>query len=299
MADVVQSLDKDLAAKAAAKYDPAREAEAQAYIESVSGLQFDASLSFAENLKSGVILCKAMNAICPEKPIKIAESKLPFKQMENIHKFLERMTELGVPSFESFQTVDLFEAKNINQVVGAIYSLARHAEKRGFQGARLGPKLAQKTERSFTAEQLLQSKAAVPLLQGFASSVSQAGMGAMGGRREVYNPSIPTGDTTVSSKLLSLNEQSRGALGVSMGSRREIGGKYLETADSQQQEQTGEPSDADRVSSAIDDLLDDLLIADKHEQEDADEVVVVEEEDDETDGAGANLRKTGADAREE
>eukprot|EP00842_Homolaphlyctis_polyrhiza_P002152 jgi/Hompol1/2938/HPOL_006238-RA len=162
----VQSLDADLAAKAAAKYDPAREALAGDWLQEVSGVAFDPSLSFAENLKSGVILCKAINAVMPHSPItKIAESKMAFKQMENIHAFLEKMKELGVPSFESFQTVDLFEAKNINQVVQSIFALSRHAEKNGFNGPRLGPKLVEKNERQFTEQQLAEAKHAVPLLQ--------------------------------------------------------------------------------------------------------------------------------------
>ncbi|KAL2912422.1 calponin [Polyrhizophydium stewartii] len=241
MTETVTSLDNDLAAKAAAKYDLAREVQAREWIEEVSGVSFDPALSFAENLKNGVVLCKTINAIMPQSPVKFSESKLPFKQMENIHMFLEKMKELGVPSFESFQTVDLFEAKNIGQVVASIFALSRHAEKSGFQGPRLGPKLVDKVERRFTAEQLAQSKAAVPLLQGFQAPVSQSGMGAMGGVRQVFNPNIGTGDTAVQSKIFAIAETSRGSLGVSIGKQREIGGKYLDKQSSE--EPSGEGDD--------------------------------------------------------
>ncbi|XJO71508.1 hypothetical protein BDV3_001007 [Batrachochytrium dendrobatidis] len=223
----------DLAEKAAAKYSPLLEAEARQYLEQVSGINFNDDLSFAENLKNGVILCKTINAIMPNDPIrKIADSKLPFKQMENIHMYLEKTKQLGMPSFESFQTVDLFEAKNINQVINSIFSLSRQAAKYGYTAVpTLGPQLATATKRRFTEEQLAEGRAAVPLLQAFTSPVSQAGMGAMGASRQVYNPSIPTGDTTVSSGMFSTTESGRRAdLGIAMGGRREIGGVYLDSS---------------------------------------------------------------------
>ncbi|KAJ3038288.1 Calponin-3 [Rhizophlyctis rosea] len=183
----IYGLDKELADKHASKFSPEREAQARQWLEEVSGTQFP-SESFHESLKDGVILCEAINKIVPLAnlpQIKIAKSKMPFKQMENIHTFLERMKALGVPSYETFQTVDLYEAKNINQVIDSIFALSRNAEKHGFDGPRLGPKLAAKAERNFSEEQLAQGRAAVPLLQSFNSGASQSGMGAMGGRREI------------------------------------------------------------------------------------------------------------------
>ncbi|KAJ3292995.1 Transgelin-3 [Borealophlyctis nickersoniae] len=144
----VYGLDKDLAARAAAKYSPEREAQAREWLEAVSGIPFEGD-SFADSLRDGVILCEAMNKIGPcadLKPIKIAKSKMPFKQVPydagGRDDFDLAMTAIGVPSYEAFQTVDLYEAKNVNQVVNSIFSLSRHAEKHGFSGPRLGPKLA-------------------------------------------------------------------------------------------------------------------------------------------------------------
>ena len=112
----VHGLDKDLTEKRASHYDPQREIQARQWLESITN-NFDPTQTFQEWLKNGVVLCKLVNIImCDKKPIKYSESKFPFKQMENIHFFLERIKDLGVPSFESFQTVDLFEAKNMNQV---------------------------------------------------------------------------------------------------------------------------------------------------------------------------------------
>ncbi|KAJ1555746.1 hypothetical protein HK096_001777 [Nowakowskiella sp. JEL0078] len=76
----IYGLDKELAEKQAAKYDPEREKQAREYIEAVTGEKFPLQ-SFQESLKDGVLLCKLMNKIMPETPIKISPSKMPFKQV--------------------------------------------------------------------------------------------------------------------------------------------------------------------------------------------------------------------------
>lgn len=75
--------------------------------------------------------------------------------MENIQAFLQGAAGLGLPTADSFMTVDLYEEKNINQVVLAIHSLGRHSRKiQGYTGPSIGPKLADKHEVNFTDEQL-------------------------------------------------------------------------------------------------------------------------------------------------
>ncbi|KAJ3232776.1 hypothetical protein HDU81_002734 [Chytriomyces hyalinus] len=185
-------LDKELAEKLAAKYDPKREAEARQYIEELAETPFPSD-SFHESLKDGVILCKAVNKILRDigerDQIKVVVSKMPFKQMENVGNFLAQMERIGVPAHERFLTVDLYEAKDLNQVVNSIFSLSRHAAKRGFRGPVLGPKLTEKNERTFTDEQLRQAAAMPSKLMSFSSNVSS---------------------------------------GLSFSGRREIGGKYME-----------------------------------------------------------------------
>lgn len=60
-------------------------------------------------------------------PAKLAgqRQKLAFKQMECIGKVIECMSSYGVPDHDNFQTVDLYEAVNLNQVVNGIQSLGR------------------------------------------------------------------------------------------------------------------------------------------------------------------------------
>lgn len=46
----------------------------------------------------------------------INESRMPFKQMENIGRYLEGMRGKQCPTADLFQTIDLYEAKNMHQV---------------------------------------------------------------------------------------------------------------------------------------------------------------------------------------
>ncbi|KAI9328542.1 calponin homology domain-containing protein [Obelidium mucronatum] len=170
MTEVVRGLDRDLADKMAEKYNPQREREAKEWLESVIQREFAADVSFHEALKDGVILCEAINKVSPGTQVKINQSKMPFKQMENINSFLQAAEKMGVNRHELFQTVDLYEAKNLVQVIDSIYALSRCAESKGYAGARIGPKLAEKQDFHFSAEKLAAGKNAIPILSGFSSS---------------------------------------------------------------------------------------------------------------------------------
>ena len=60
------------------------------------------------------------------------QKKMAFMHMENVSTYLAGCKALGIPDFESFQTVDLFEDKNMKAVVLNIHSLGRMAQKLGF-----------------------------------------------------------------------------------------------------------------------------------------------------------------------
>ena len=107
-------LDKELAEKAAAKYDHRAEAEAQMWIETLTGITFDKE--FGEMLKDGVVLCHLINAVdpgkIPERKI-YTKGKMPFKMMENITTFIKYARSRGVGESELFTTVALFETKGM------------------------------------------------------------------------------------------------------------------------------------------------------------------------------------------
>ncbi|KAJ2655596.1 Protein kinase of the Mitotic Exit Network [Coemansia sp. RSA 1200] len=94
------------------------------FIEAVLGLHVDAS-RLNEGLRDGVILCRLINALRPGAVKRINTKALPFTQMENISNFLAAAQKLGLDSADLFQTVDLYEGKNMPRVVMTLLTIAR------------------------------------------------------------------------------------------------------------------------------------------------------------------------------
>eukprot|EP01105_Mastigella_eilhardi_P004580 TRINITY_DN1611_c0_g1_i1.p1 TRINITY_DN1611_c0_g1~~TRINITY_DN1611_c0_g1_i1.p1 ORF type:complete len:1342 (-),score=426.01 TRINITY_DN1611_c0_g1_i1:75-3509(-) len=86
---------------------------------------------FADALKSGVLLCRLLNALKPGTVPRVNTSNANFAKMENISSYLKACTAIGLPSTECFNTVDLFEEKNLTQVIANLHALARFAYKNG------------------------------------------------------------------------------------------------------------------------------------------------------------------------
>ncbi|KAI8320483.1 hypothetical protein GQ54DRAFT_243378, partial [Martensiomyces pterosporus] len=94
------------------------------FIETVLGLQLDAS-TLRESLRDGVLLCRLINALHPGAIKRINTKTLPFTQMENIGNFLAAARKLGLESTDLFQTVDLYEGKNMPRVIMTLLTIAR------------------------------------------------------------------------------------------------------------------------------------------------------------------------------
>lgn len=106
---------------------------------------------------------------------------------KKIHfRFQAAIKKYGVPENEIFQTADLFERRNIPQVTVCLYALGRltqlHPE---FTGPSLGPKMAEKNERTFTEAQLRAHEGELNLQMGYNKGASQAGHGGMGNTRHM------------------------------------------------------------------------------------------------------------------
>ena len=129
------------------------EAEAREWIEAVLGEPL-ASGSFQEALKSGIALCKLVRTIQPDIIGPPSTMSAPFKQMENIGNYLSACTKLGLQAHDSFQTVDLYEGKNMVAVIGQLHRLGSLASARGFAGPSLGVKDATANKREFTEQQV-------------------------------------------------------------------------------------------------------------------------------------------------
>ena len=67
-----------------------------------------------------------MNKLKPNSIAKITTKGTGFALRENAAKFCTAAQAYGVPDNELFQTVDLFEKKNIPQVTMAIHALGRY-----------------------------------------------------------------------------------------------------------------------------------------------------------------------------
>lgn len=108
-----------------------------------------------------------------------------FDLISDLKTFLSCLgTHFQVPPHDQFQTIDLYENKNPNQVVDTIFALSRHAAKLGLTDIVLGPKLAEKRSLSFTEEQLRQGEGIIGLQMGFAGGANASGV-VYGGRREI------------------------------------------------------------------------------------------------------------------
>jgi transgelin len=119
----LKGLDAELEAKRMAQYDPKLEQDAKDYIKAKTGVNVG---DFHADLKDGVALCNLMRTVAPAAGVGAPKgSKMPFVQMENIASYLAGCSKLGMKTHDLFQTVDLFEAKNLNQVVNNILQLQK------------------------------------------------------------------------------------------------------------------------------------------------------------------------------
>ncbi|VDP53344.1 unnamed protein product [Schistosoma curassoni] len=123
---LASGLSAQVKRKLEGKRDRDQEQSVLDWIEAVLGTKVDRSKPYEEVLKDGVLLCKVINKLKPGSVKRINENAtMPFKIMENINAFQEAIKAYGVPTADVFQTVDLFEKKDIAQVTQCIYALGR------------------------------------------------------------------------------------------------------------------------------------------------------------------------------
>ncbi|CAM9589648.1 unnamed protein product, partial [Hapterophycus canaliculatus] len=151
-----------------------------------------------------VLLCKLINTIKPGVVRRVNQSKMPFKQMENISNFLRSCRTLGVAEHSLFETVDLFEGKDIGLVVRCVFSLGSAVQLTcpEYTGPSLGAKLNQGNKRVFNEQQKQQARVN--------ASFSRMTMGSALSmeRSQISKPGIcfgaenaGQGDTTIVGKL--------------------------------------------------------------------------------------------------
>ncbi|XP_065648304.1 myophilin [Hydra vulgaris] len=168
----------EISNKIQGKYDVAMEQEAlkwiaklvpEAKMQGVTG-----STQVHEKLKDGIILCKLIEKLQPNSIKNINTNKMAFKQMENISNFLAAAEKFGVSRTDSFQTVDLYEATNMAQVIVMLHALGRKASSKGLNG--IGPKEASENKRQFSEEQLRAGDGHIGLQMGTNKHANQSGL---------------------------------------------------------------------------------------------------------------------------
>ncbi|CAB1316304.1 unnamed protein product [Coregonus sp. 'balchen'] len=144
-------------------------------------------------LKDGCVLCELINSLSSgNKPIrKIQSSGMAFKQMEQISQFLNAAEKYGITKTDMFQTVDLWEGKDLAAVQRTLMALGSMAVTRDDGTYRGDPnwfhKKSMENRREFSEDQLNEGKSVIGLQMGTNKGASQAGMTGYGRPRQILN----------------------------------------------------------------------------------------------------------------
>ncbi|KAL8184371.1 UNVERIFIED_CONTAM: Transgelin-2 [Gekko kuhli] len=147
---------------------------------------------FQKWLKDGTVLCKLINSLYAkgQGPVaKIQSSTMAFKQMEQISQFLQAAERYGILATDIFQTVDLWEGKNMACVQRTLMNLGGLAVAKGdefFAGdPNWFPKKSQENRRAFSDDKLKEGQSVIGLQMGTNRGASQAGMTGYGMPRQI------------------------------------------------------------------------------------------------------------------
>ena len=133
-------LDADLAKKRLEALGALPEDEAIAYVEATTGISKPEGTTMGSWLRNGEVLCELANALSPGSVKTIERDCSPFKQMENISNFIKVARGLGCPGL--FETVDLYEQRDLVLVVQCLVGLKKHLAEQA------APPTAQRPPRS-------------------------------------------------------------------------------------------------------------------------------------------------------
>ncbi|XP_059207510.1 transgelin-like [Centropristis striata] len=149
-------------------------------------------IEFQNWLKDGIVLSELINSLYGDKkPIKtIKKSGMVFKQMEQISLFLKAAETYGITKTDMFQTVDLFEGKDLAAVQRTLMALGSLAVTKDDGCYKGDPswfhRKSQENKREFSDEQLSEGKNVIGLQMGTNRGASQAGM-SYGRPRQILN----------------------------------------------------------------------------------------------------------------
>ncbi|XP_031713337.1 transgelin-like [Anarhichas minor] len=190
-------LSREVQSKIDKKYDPELEERLVEWIVAQCGAGVGrpepAKIGFQNWLKNGVVLSELINSLyATNPPIKnFKSSSMVFKQMEQISLFLKAAENYGVTKTDIFQTVDLFEGKDLAAVQRTLMALGNLAVTKNNGCYKGDPnwfhRKAQENRRDFSEEQLTEGKNVIGLQMGTNRGASQAGMTGYGRPRQIIN----------------------------------------------------------------------------------------------------------------
>lgn len=174
--------------KLAGKYDSVEEREVIGWFKALINEEIVPGMRELEKqFKDGLLLVRLAQHVqqntpnIPEKARKMrlkphVNAATSYKQMENIQMFLKFCDAYGVPKGAQFQTVDLYEGRNLAQVLNCIQMLGSECQRHGFNGPTIGPKPLQAQAREFSQEVLRAGDTIIGLQAGTNKLASQKGM---------------------------------------------------------------------------------------------------------------------------
>jgi len=113
-------LDVDARERLDAKWDAEIAAKVVEWIHQVIGVKIN---DFHKDLKDGILLCNFIIKLAPGSCKPPQKPKAPFIMMENLNAYLMACRSIGLKSQDLFQTVDLYEAKNLSLVLMNLHAL--------------------------------------------------------------------------------------------------------------------------------------------------------------------------------
>ncbi|THY36173.1 putative ras GTPase activating protein [Aureobasidium pullulans] len=113
--------------------------EAKEWIEDIIHKQIPEIVQMEEALRDGVTLAEVVQAIHPDRPIRIFKhERLQFRHSDNIALFFRFLAEMELPELFRFELVDLYEKKNIPKVIYCIHALSWLLFRKGVVDFRIG-----------------------------------------------------------------------------------------------------------------------------------------------------------------
>ncbi|KAH9220694.1 putative ras GTPase-activating-like protein rng2 [Leptodontidium sp. 2 PMI_412] len=113
--------------------------EAKEWIEDILQRPIPPIVQLEEALRDGVTLAEIVEALYPERRIRIfRHAKLQFRHSDNIATFFRFLAEVELPDLFRFELIDLYEKKNIPKVIYCIHALSWLLFRKGIVDFRIG-----------------------------------------------------------------------------------------------------------------------------------------------------------------